>query len=157
MSRLNRHLSICPRLSPILPFVARVAIYFTNLLSRYCLLDLALSLIVITYSPHRMTSHKSHVSEVISDFAGEKGITLFLLPPYSNHLPQPLDQGFCRRIKVQFRQFPRLRDFSKVTSTCERVFMASSRNICDTHHLELIEPYRNCTSHRIREMRQMRA
>jgi hypothetical protein len=56
MSYLNHHLSICPRLSPILPFVARVAIYFTNVLSRYCLLDLALSLIVITYSRHRMTS-----------------------------------------------------------------------------------------------------
>jgi hypothetical protein len=28
-----------------LPFVARVAIYFANVLSRYCLLDLALSLI----------------------------------------------------------------------------------------------------------------
>jgi hypothetical protein len=58
MSRLNRHLSTCPRLSPILPFVARVAIYFTNVLSRYCLLDLALSLIVITYSRHGMTSHQ---------------------------------------------------------------------------------------------------
>jgi hypothetical protein len=55
MSRLNRHLSICSRLSPILPFVARVAIYFTDVLSRYCLLDLALSLIVIRYSRHRMT------------------------------------------------------------------------------------------------------
>jgi hypothetical protein len=58
MFRLNLHLSTCPRLSPILPFVARVLIYFTNVLSQYCLLDLALSLIVITYSRHRMTSRE---------------------------------------------------------------------------------------------------
>jgi hypothetical protein len=56
MYRLNRHLSICHSLSPILPFVAQVVIHFTNVLSRYGLLDLALSLIVITYSRHRMTS-----------------------------------------------------------------------------------------------------
>jgi hypothetical protein len=47
---------MCPCLSPILPFVAQVAIYFTNVLSRYCLVDLALSLVVITDSRHRMTS-----------------------------------------------------------------------------------------------------
>jgi hypothetical protein len=68
--------------------------------------------------------HESHMSEVISAFAAENGITLFLLPPHSSHLLKPLDQGFFRRIKVQFGQFPRLRDFSKATSTCKCLFMA---------------------------------
>jgi hypothetical protein len=68
--------------------------------------------------------HRSHMSEVISAFAAEHGITLFLLPPHSSHLLQPLDQGSFRRTKLQFGQFPRLRDFSKATSTCKCVFMA---------------------------------
>jgi hypothetical protein len=64
------------------------------------------------------------MSEVISVFAAEHGITLFLLPPNSSHLLQPLDEGFFRRVKIQFGQFQRIKELSKVTSTCERAFIA---------------------------------
>jgi hypothetical protein len=68
--------------------------------------------------------HQSHMSQVIRAFAAAHGITLFLFSPHSSDRLQPLDQGFFCRVKVQFGQFPRIREFSKTTSTCERVFMA---------------------------------
>jgi hypothetical protein len=96
MSRLNRHLSICPRLSPILPLVARVAIYLTNVLSRYCLLDLTLSLIVIPYSRHRMTSEQN-VTEI--EFCLEKTIR----------------KGACETREGQFGQWSHgLRNFDEM-------------------------------------------
>jgi hypothetical protein len=66
--------------------------------------------------------HKSHMLEVIRAFTAEHGITLFLLPPHSGHLLQPLDQGFFCRVKVQFRQFQRIKEPLKATSTCEHFF-----------------------------------
>jgi hypothetical protein len=41
---------------------------------------------------------------------------------------QPFDQGLFRRVKVQFGQFQRSKELSKVTSTWERVFMALQGN-----------------------------
>jgi hypothetical protein len=64
------------------------------------------------------------MSQIIRAFAAQHGITLFLLPLHSSHMLQPFDQGFFRRVKIQFGQFARIREFSKMTSTCERVFMA---------------------------------
>jgi hypothetical protein len=68
--------------------------------------------------------HQAHMSQIIRAFAAQHIITLFLLPPHSSHLLQPLDQGFFRPVKTQFGQFARTREFSKRTSTCECVFMA---------------------------------
>jgi hypothetical protein len=55
-----------------------------------------------------LDGHKSHMSQLIGAFAAEHGITLFLLPLYSNDLLQSLDQGFFLRVKVQFGQLPRI-------------------------------------------------
>jgi hypothetical protein len=63
-------------------------------------------------------------AQLINSFAAEHGIALFLLPPHGSHLLQRLDQGFVRRVKVQFGRFRRIKKLSKVTSTCECVFMA---------------------------------
>jgi hypothetical protein len=68
--------------------------------------------------------HKAHMSEAISAFTAEHVIAFFLLPPHSSHLLQPLDQGFFRHVNVQFGQFQRIKEPSKVMSTCERFFMA---------------------------------
>jgi hypothetical protein len=40
-----------------------------------------------------------------------------------------LTKVFFRRVKVQFGQFQRIKELSKVTSTCERVFMAMQGSI----------------------------
>ena len=35
--------------------------------------------------------HKSHISLTLSDWAKKHNVTLFVLPPHSSHLTQPLD------------------------------------------------------------------
>jgi hypothetical protein len=76
--------------------------------------------------------YKAHMLEVISAFTAEHGITLFLLPPHSSHLLQLLDQGFFSRVKVQFEQFQRIKELSKVTSSW-RCREASSPDLFGIH------------------------
>ena len=43
--------------------------------------------------------HKSHISKTLSDWP-KKNVTLFVIPPYSSHLTQPLDVAVFGPFKV---------------------------------------------------------
>jgi hypothetical protein len=50
-------------------------------------------------------AHKAHLHAVLNAWAAADNIILCALPPHSSHLLQPLDQGFFRRLKVQYALF----------------------------------------------------
>ena len=68
--------------------------------------------------------HKTHLSEILNAWAAEHNTLLDVLPPHTSHLLQPLDQGFFRRLKVQYGLFPLIRGLSKVSGILERIWMA---------------------------------
>jgi hypothetical protein len=68
--------------------------------------------------------HRAHLSEILNAWAAEHQILLYLLPAHSSHLLQPLDQGFFRRLKIQYSLFPPIKGLSKISSSLERIWMA---------------------------------
>jgi hypothetical protein len=68
--------------------------------------------------------HRAHLSEIVSAWAAQNHIILYLLPPHSTHLLQPLDQGFFRRLKIQYSLFMPIKGISKISSSLERIWMA---------------------------------
>jgi hypothetical protein len=68
--------------------------------------------------------HKAHLSEILNAWAAENQILLYTLPPHSSHLLQPLDQGFFRRLKIQYGLFPAIKHMSKISGILERIWMA---------------------------------
>jgi transposase len=68
--------------------------------------------------------HRAHLSEILTAWAAQHHILLYLLPPHSTHLLQPLDQGFFRRLKIQYSLFAPIKDVSKISSSLERIWMA---------------------------------
>jgi hypothetical protein len=68
--------------------------------------------------------HKAHLRAVLNAWAAADNIILCTLPPHSSHLLQPLDQGFFRRLKVQYALFRNSSGLSKISGILERVWMA---------------------------------
>jgi hypothetical protein len=64
------------------------------------------------------------VSEVLNAWAAANRFLLYLLPPHSSHLLQPLDQGFFRRFKIQYSLLAPIKSVSKISSSVERIWMA---------------------------------
>jgi hypothetical protein len=68
--------------------------------------------------------HGAHLSEILTAWAVQNHILLYFLPPHSNPLLQPLDQGFFRRLKIQYSLFAPIKGLSKISSSLERIWMA---------------------------------
>jgi hypothetical protein len=66
-------------------------------------------------------SHLAYLSEVLNVWAAANRILLYILPPHSSYLPQPLDQGFVRRLKIQYSLFAPIKSFPKISSSLERI------------------------------------
>lgn len=48
--------------------------------------------------------HKSHLSLTLTEWARQRHVVLFVLPPHSSHLTQPLDVGVFGPFKCQYNQ-----------------------------------------------------
>jgi transposase len=68
--------------------------------------------------------HKSHLSDLLNAWAAQHPVILYSFPPHSSHLLQPLDQGFFRRLKIQYGLFAPVKGISKISGTLERIWMA---------------------------------
>ena len=51
-----------------------------------------------------LDGHSSHYSPATIKFAAQQGILLYVLPPNTTHLTQPLDRGCFSPLKVKWRQ-----------------------------------------------------
>jgi hypothetical protein len=67
--------------------------------------------------------YRAHLSDVLNAWIAENQILLSLLPPHSSHLVQPLDQGFSRRLKVEYSLFATITILSKRSSSLDRIWM----------------------------------
>jgi hypothetical protein len=68
--------------------------------------------------------HKSHLCQLAKAICAQNNITLYLLPPHSSHLCQPLDRGYFRSLKSCYARQPRMEGLSKISSMCERIYGA---------------------------------
>jgi hypothetical protein len=68
--------------------------------------------------------HKAHLSELLCAWSAENEIGLYLLPPHSSHLTQPLDRGYFRMLKSSFQRMDYIPGLSKISDIQERMFMA---------------------------------
>jgi hypothetical protein len=68
--------------------------------------------------------HRAHLSEALNELAAASRILLYLLPPHSSYLLQRLDQGFFRRLKIQYSLFAPIKKLSKIARLLERIWVA---------------------------------
>ena len=68
--------------------------------------------------------HKSHLSDELNALCASNCILLYLIPPHSSHLLQPLDQWIFHKMKREFAQTSPIRELSKISSSLERVWCA---------------------------------
>ena len=122
----------CPFYSSIIHYKSPKAFVNTEIFEHY------LSLSVIPYiensrkelnnftSPAaiRLDGHKSHLSVIAKSFLANYNIQLYLLPPHSSHLIQPLDQGFFRKAKVEYGTLPNYPNVSKISCRMQKIATA---------------------------------
>jgi hypothetical protein len=68
--------------------------------------------------------HKSHLCDLANAICAENNITLYLLPPHSSHLCQPLDRGYFRKLKSCYARERRIPGLSKISCMLERIYGA---------------------------------
>jgi hypothetical protein len=73
---------------------------------------------------HIFGSHRARLSEVLKSWAASNRILLYLLLFHSSHLLQPLDQGFFRRLQIQYSLFAPIKNLSKIFNSFERIWTA---------------------------------
>jgi len=76
--------------------------YVTSHLARYAALNVNLDDKPVTLVLY--DGHKSHLSLTLTTWASERNIILFVLPPHSSHLTQPLDIGVFGPLKVFYNR-----------------------------------------------------
>lgn len=74
---------------------------------------------------------KSHITDMLKAACAERDIIIYVLPPHSSHLVQPLDQMIFQRMKREFATIAPIRGLSKISGTLERVWSAyQAADVC---------------------------
>ena len=66
--------------------------------------------------------HKGQYSPLLAALCAENRISLYVIPPHTSHILQPLDQDIFRWMKKEYSQFEQPTGLSKISSTLERVW-----------------------------------